>query len=78
MMENDFFREQALYRVVKNFLVQFGIPYSSLQRQLWDRKGNIEDDPKREDLMPFKRGYISFAGNGENSRYDSQQQSAVC
>lgn len=28
----------------------------------------IQDDPKRDDLLPFREGMLSFAGSGPNSR----------
>ncbi len=51
-----------------HFLVQFGISYTANAelRRLADK--TIQDDPKRDDLMPFREGMISFAGGGPNSR----------
>ena len=28
----------------------------------------IDDDPKKPELRPFQRGWLSFAGSGPNSR----------
>jgi peptidyl-prolyl cis-trans isomerase A (cyclophilin A) len=64
-----FFNDSPLFRVIKNFLVQFGM---SLNRQLAAEAaelGAIRDDQR--DLSPagkFRRGWVSFAGAGPNTR----------
>ncbi len=41
LVENGFFDEMALYRVVPNFLVQFGVPSTAEQRRFWNEKGML-------------------------------------
>lgn len=56
----------ALNRVVPEFLIQFGIARDYDQRMEWDER-TIPDDMEGRDLK-FEPGFISFAGNGPNSR----------
>jgi cyclophilin family peptidyl-prolyl cis-trans isomerase len=60
----------VLYRVVPNFLVQFGVPRGEIPRKYVSRLSNIKDDPpfRPSSGRKFKRGYVSFAGGGKNSR----------
>lgn len=59
-----FYDHSHFYRVVPNFLVQFGITYNpDLKNQ-----PTILDDPKKDPAIPFELGTISFAGSGPNSR----------
>ena len=51
-----------------HFLVQFGISYTTNAELKHLADTTIKDDAKREDLMPFREGMISFAGGGPNSR----------
>ncbi|CAN0129694.1 unnamed protein product [Ectocarpus sp. 6 AP-2014] len=68
LVKDDYFTDVALFRCVKNFLVQFGISpdASSPKKKFWREKGPIEDDPNLQ--IRFKRGMLSFAGSGPNSR----------
>ncbi|CAM9428313.1 unnamed protein product, partial [Hapterophycus canaliculatus] len=68
LVKDGFFTDVALFRCVKNFLVQFGIPpdASSPKKAFWREQGAIQDDPNRD--IPFKRGMLSFAGSGRDSR----------
>jgi peptidyl-prolyl cis-trans isomerase A (cyclophilin A) len=52
------------FRVVKNFMVQFGINGDPKISRVW-RAANIPDDKPRESNL---RGYISFATAGPNTR----------
>jgi len=66
-VDSNFFTDLSLHRCVDNFLCQFGAKMHSP----WDRKAIPDDDlatSRRLGLIPFKRGYMSFAGNGPNSR----------
>ena len=60
-----------LFRTVKNFIAQFGIAGDPAVHKLWISRGRIQDDPQWLDMKEkqrFKKGMISFAGGGENSR----------
>jgi len=58
-----------MFRVVEGFLVQFGITNNVTLNREWRNKGPIKDDPALKDpKLPFKRGYVSFAGGGPHSR----------
>lgn len=45
LVEDGFFTDVAMYRCVKNFLVQFGISSDPEKKQYWREKGSIPDDP---------------------------------
>jgi len=65
LMKVNFLDHQLLYRSIPGFLVQFGVPATPQQLQSIDISA-IPDDP---DLgLPFKKGTLSFAGSGPNSR----------
>jgi peptidyl-prolyl cis-trans isomerase A (cyclophilin A) len=63
LVENKFFDNQALYRVVPNFLLQFGHPPDASKMEKWKA---IPDDIDID--ITFEDGYLSFAGSGANSR----------
>eukprot|EP00179_Madagascaria_erythrocladioides_P002778 CAMPEP_0198315418 /NCGR_PEP_ID=MMETSP1450-20131203/5700_1 /TAXON_ID=753684 ORGANISM="Madagascaria erythrocladiodes, Strain CCMP3234" /NCGR_SAMPLE_ID=MMETSP1450 /ASSEMBLY_ACC=CAM_ASM_001115 /LENGTH=237 /DNA_ID=CAMNT_0044018533 /DNA_START=129 /DNA_END=840 /DNA_ORIENTATION=+ len=65
LVEDAFFDNSPLFRVVPNFLVQFGISLNRAKQDYW--YAPIGDDPKVE-LGGFKRGMVSYAGYGQNSR----------
>lgn len=70
MVQGGFFDTRvALFRVVKNFLVQFGVAGTPEMNREWlpSITGSLADDPHL-DLGTFERGMISFAGSGPNSR----------
>jgi len=56
---------QDFFELCRVFLVQFGIAGEPQKYREWRDKGIIQDDPAGN---PFKRGYISYAGSGPNSR----------
>jgi peptidyl-prolyl cis-trans isomerase A (cyclophilin A) len=63
MVQDNFYDEISLYRSVPNFLTQFGannVP----SKQKWNKQ--FPDDPSLD--IPFRKGYMSFAGSGPNSR----------
>ncbi|KAL7547514.1 hypothetical protein ACHAWF_010808 [Thalassiosira exigua] len=68
LFRQGYYDHSHFFRVVPNFLVQFGISYTTDAELKKFADTTISDDPKRPDLMPFKEGYISFAGSGPNSR----------
>lgn len=55
LVRDDFFTDVALFRCVKNFLVQFGISpdASSPKKKYWRETGTIPDDPSLG--IDFKR-----------------------
>lgn len=64
LVKNGFYNDARFFRVVKNFMVQFGINADPKLSAVW-RRSNIPDDkPGKSNL----RGYISFATAGPNTR----------
>jgi len=55
LVEDDYFTDVAMFRCVKNFLVQFGIPPDAVspKKRYWRERGGIKDDPSPG--LPFKR-----------------------
>jgi len=69
MVSAGFFNTRvALFRVVPNFLVQFGVAGDPTVTKEWDEKPVLQDDRNVLGNDPFRRGMISFAGSGPNSR----------
>ena len=68
LFERGYYDNSHFFRVVPHFLVQFGISYTNDQTLKRFADSTILDDPKRNDLMPFREGMMSFAGSGPNSR----------
>jgi len=69
LVADGFFVDSPLFRVVKGFLVQFGVAAQPSKTRVWHAKGAIRDDDRS--TMPngkFQRGWLSFAGGGPNSR----------
>ena len=61
----------GLFRVVKNFICQFGVPGDPAVHRRWKSYGQIKDDPQWMDMSlkkRMKKGMIRFAGGGSNSR----------
>ena len=59
-----FWKGLRFFRVVPNFMAQFGIAPKHDVSAVW-RDAKLKDDPVKESN---KRGYVSFATSGENSR----------
>ncbi|CAJ1968886.1 unnamed protein product [Cylindrotheca closterium] len=66
LFERKFYDGSHFFRVVKGFLVQFGISYSEDKELQKFAKSTIKDDPPKG--IKFKPGTMSFAGSGDNSR----------
>jgi len=65
LVDDGFYKDIPLFRCVDNFLCQFGAP---LRRNDARSYSPIRDDLRMPALRNFRRGYMSFAGNGPNSR----------
>lgn len=65
LVDDGFFTNVPLFRCVNNFICQFGAipPHPGAKTY-----APIADDPRQPALRPFKRGYLSFAGAGPNTR----------
>src|SRR5579863_2113216 len=64
LVRGGFFTNAAFFRVVPNFMVQFGLNASPAVNSAW-RNANLHDDPVKQSN---KRGYITFATAGPNTR----------
>jgi len=64
LVKNGFYDECRFFRVVPNFMVQFGINGDPAVQSNW-ANANISDDPVKQSN---KRGYITFATRGPNTR----------
>ncbi len=64
LVKDKFFDDAAFFRVVKGFMVQFGLPADPSRNARWSR--NLRDDPV---VKGNKRGFLTFAQTGQpNSR----------
>jgi peptidyl-prolyl cis-trans isomerase A (cyclophilin A) len=65
LVKNGFFDDARFFRVVPDFMVQFGINGDPAIQKNW-ANANIQDDPKGQSN---KRGYVTFAKTAQpNSR----------
>ncbi|HMD36680.1 MAG TPA: peptidylprolyl isomerase [Vicinamibacterales bacterium] len=64
LVKNGFYDECRFFRVVPDFMVQFGINGDPDVQSHW-RAANITDDPVKQSN---KRGYITFATAGKDTR----------
>jgi peptidyl-prolyl cis-trans isomerase A (cyclophilin A) len=64
LVKNGYFNGNRFFRVVPNFMVQFGIHGDPAINNVW-REANIADDPVTQSN---KRGYVTFATRGPNTR----------
>ena len=64
LVQNRFFTDAAFFRVVPNFIVQFGLPANPAVNTVW-QSANIKDDPVKQSN---KRGMVVFATAGPNTR----------
>jgi peptidyl-prolyl cis-trans isomerase A (cyclophilin A) len=64
LVKNGFFDEVRFFRVLNNFMAQFGIHPDPSVMAAW-RNARIPDDPVKESN---KRGYVTFATAGPNTR----------
>jgi peptidyl-prolyl cis-trans isomerase A (cyclophilin A) len=64
LVKNGFYDNCRFFRVVENFMVQFGINGNPKLSSVW-RAAPIKDDPAKQSNG---RGYITFAMAGPNTR----------
>jgi peptidyl-prolyl cis-trans isomerase A (cyclophilin A) len=64
LVKNGFFDNTRFFRVVPNFMVQFGLNGDPAVQSVW-RTANLKDDPGKESN---KKGYVTFATAGPNTR----------
>lgn len=64
LVKNGYFSEARFFRVVPNFMVQFGIHADPAVAAAW-RPARIPDDPVKQSN---KRAYVTFATGGPNTR----------
>jgi cyclophilin family peptidyl-prolyl cis-trans isomerase len=64
LVKNRFYDDMALYRVVANFVAQFGISSYPAVSEAWEPAA-LKDDPVTKSN---KRGCVSFAASGPNTR----------
>jgi peptidyl-prolyl cis-trans isomerase A (cyclophilin A) len=64
LVKNGFFDDTRFFRVVPNFMVQFGLNGAPAIQGVW-REARIKDDPVKQSN---KRGYITFATAGPGTR----------
>jgi len=64
LVKNGFYDDCRFFRVLDGFMAQFGINGDPAIQTAW-RSANLKDDPVKESN---KRGYITFATGGPNTR----------
>ncbi len=64
LVKANYFSGAAFFRIVPNFIVQFGLSADPAVNTVW-RNSNFKDDPVTQSNKP---GYITFATAGPNTR----------
>ncbi len=64
LVKHGFFTDAAFFRVVPDFIVQFGLSANPAVNKVWD-KASIKDDPVTQSNHT---GYLTFATAGANTR----------
>jgi len=65
LVKLGYFNDVAFFRVIKGFMVQFGIHGDPAANKAW-QKARIQDDPTGK--QSNKRGMVTFAMGGPNTR----------
>lgn len=65
LVKAGFYDNQRFFRVVPNFMVQWGMAADPDVQRVWDN-ANLKDDPTG--VKTNARGYITFANRGPNTR----------
>lgn len=67
LLGDDYFTNAKFFRVLPNYVAQFGIAASPEVNKKWmfDKSKALNDEPR---LQPNKKGTLSFASSGKNSR----------
>uniref|UniRef100_A0A7S2MZS1 Peptidyl-prolyl cis-trans isomerase n=2 Tax=Helicotheca tamesis TaxID=374047 RepID=A0A7S2MZS1_9STRA len=68
LFDRGFYDSSHFYRVVPDFLVQFGISYTTDHSLKEFADETIPDDPQFDPPIDFVEGTVSFAGGGKDSR----------
>jgi peptidyl-prolyl cis-trans isomerase A (cyclophilin A) len=64
LVQNGFYSDASIFRIVPGFLVQFGIAANPRMSQTW-RNAALPDDTVRSSNQ---RGYLTFCSSGPNTR----------
>ncbi|MGI8744967.1 MAG: peptidylprolyl isomerase [Bryobacteraceae bacterium] len=64
LVKNGFYDDASFFRVLPGFMAQFGISAKPAVSKVWE-PATIKDDPVKQNN---KRGYISYATSGPNTR----------
>jgi peptidyl-prolyl cis-trans isomerase A (cyclophilin A) len=67
LVKMGYFTDVAFFRVVKGFMVQFGIHGDPNVNKVW-RQARIQDDPVNSAKASNTKGMVTFAMGGPNSR----------